>query len=441
MPDSHIRARPSSSTEAVERAMVVDAAWPVKPSQPPEGQPPHGPFLACGVGVLEGADGARSRCAREEGTSTRCECGQHTFLLSSSSFSGPRREQQQQQQQKQDVGSENRPPPLPLPMQQQQQQHLTEDIENISRSMVQAMSVAARGDPKGTPDGGMAATFSSSSSSSSNPQQQPPPSQQQQQQGQQGQGQGYGKRPSLPGGSGSGSDLPLDRIVVEPNGDMVLVEPSVVCDACPACDDVCCLAACRGCAEKRARLVARGEMCLLDAQGRRLLIRESSSSGGSGPAGCVPRIGKPRTPSSGAAASGAGASAASACYTLCEIRRHRTLGSCWLVAKGQVYDATRYLSSHPAGAIAIARKAGGADCSEDLEFHSGKAQKLWKHMRIGTVVACPSEALKPAHGLGPGPERLRRGGARAGAAGAGAYAQRHRREESASLVGSSCSIM
>lgn len=416
MPNGRVRPRPLTEGMEVESGELA-AGWPSKLSGPAQQlqqeagpqQQPHG-TLACGVGVLDGPEGARSRCAREEGASARCECGRHTFLLSSPS-AGPREQK----------GDENRPPAQA--QQGQQQSGHPEDIENISRSMVQAM---ARGD-KSVHEGAAASASSSSE-------------QQQQHQQQQPSAQGHGKRPSLSisgsGRGGSGSELPLDRIVVEPNGDMVLVEPSVVCDACPACDDVCGLAACRGCTEKRARLLARGDMCLLDAHGRRLIRESSSAGGGSGPAGCVPRIGKPRTPS-GAAASGAGSSPATACYTLCEIRRHRTLASCWLVAKGQVYDATRYLSSHPAGAIAIARKAGGVDCSEDLEFHSGRAQRLWKHLRIGTVVACPSEALKPAQ-LAPGPALGRRG----------SRSHRHShhqwREEAgtaSSLVGSSCSIM
>ncbi len=434
--------------------MMEGAAWPTKPSssmgaglaaaQPQQGQgqgqgqqqPPAPGPLVCGVGALEGPAGARSRCAREEGMSALCDCGRHTFLLSSGAASAAATTTAaSSRRQDRKGGSENRPPAAQQPPPQHQPH--TEDIENISRSMVQAMSATGRGGGSSDCKGGGVAAPSAPSSS-------PPPQQQQQQQQQASQHhhqQGHGKRPSLSGGgsgrdgSGSGSELPLDRIVVEPNGDMVVVEPSVVCDACPACDDVCPLAGCRGCAEKRARLVARGQMCLLDAQGRRL-IRESSSAD-SGPAGCVPRIGKPRTPSSSGsgAASGAGsghtsASASAACYTLCEIRRHRTLASCWLVAKGQVYDATKYLSSHPAGAIAIARKAGGGvDCAEDLEFHSGRAQKLWKHLRIGAVVACPSEACRPPPSCGP----LR------GAA--ATYPPYNRREGSSSLVGSSCSIM
>jgi hypothetical protein len=161
----------------------------------------------------------------------------------------------------------------------------------------------------------------------------------------------------------------LDRIVVEPNGDMVVVEASVVCDACPACDDVCNIPSCRGCGEKRERMLARGQMVVVEGRGGRggTYMRRKESKEGStmGASTCMPIIAKPR--------GGSSAATSTATYSLCEIRRHRSLASCWLVAKGQVYDATPYLSSHPAGAIAIARKGGGQDCSEDLEFHSLKA--------------------------------------------------------------------
>ena len=212
--------------------------------------------------------------------------------------------------------------------------------------------------------------------------------------------------------------LSLNRIVVEPNGDMVVIEPSVVCDACPSCDDVCTLPDCRGCQEKRERLLAHGYMVVLEAWGRtsrkqsmQQQQQQQQSHDGSSLDVCMPIIVKPRAKGDGAVS-----------YSLCEIRRHRTLASCWLVAKGQVYDATAYLSSHPAGAIAIARKAGGLDCSEDFEFHSGKAQKLWKHLRIGSVCPCPAAKGEggAVNGVGARPRRESSGG---------------------SLVGSSCNIM
>ena len=72
-------------------------------------------------------------------------------------------------------------------------------------------------------------------------------------------------------------------------------------------------------------------------------------------------------------------------YTLEEIGRHTSEDSCWLVANGRVYDATRFLRSHPAGKDVLVRRSGGTDCSEDFSFHSKKARKLWDHYRIGKV--------------------------------------------------------
>ena len=83
-----------------------------------------------------------------------------------------------------------------------------------------------------------------------------------------------------------------------------------------------------------------------------------------------------------------------AVYTLCEIRRHCTAESCWLVAGRDVFDATPFLSRHPAGTKSIVRVSGGRDCTEDLGFHSGKAQKLWQQHKIGRLVACPCEKSK-----------------------------------------------
>jgi cytochrome b involved in lipid metabolism len=160
------------------------------------------------------------------------------------------------------------------------------------------------------------------------------------------------------------SGWPLERIAVDRQGNFVLLEPSVVCDACPACEDTCRLAKCRGCEDKRRAL---GRLGPVQQQGR------------------------------GAGAAAGARQLKEYAYTLCEVRRHRTLASCWLVAKGQVYDVTPYLAHHPAGAVAIARKAGGLDCTEDLEFHSPRAQKLWRQFRIGVVKACPGN-----HGYGHG---------------------------------------
>ena len=76
-------------------------------------------------------------------------------------------------------------------------------------------------------------------------------------------------------------------------------------------------------------------------------------------------------------------------YTLCQVRRHCTVESAWLVAGGSVFDATEYLSQHPGGASAILRKAGGAmDCTEDMQFHSPSGRKMWQKYLVGELEPC-----------------------------------------------------
>ena len=472
-----------------------------------QGHGPPSPHTAapCGVGVLEGPQGdSENQCRQwdqDNNTSSaaRCDCGQHTFLVlpprqdgsldtapntpdpSSSSNSGSSNSQSIREKRGRVTSGET-----PTSSSRRHLVLLSEaglsstsssslaaaaaaaeggdpaDIENLSASMVQAMT------RKGSNAGGAgnSSNNSNTAASSSVPptppplglsssQQQPqdhhhhpdhqhhhphPPQQHQQQQQQQrrrgsvsgadGSSNNVDGSSSLVGGNaGEPGALSLDRIVVERNGDMVVVESSVVCDACPSCDDVCTLPDCRGCQEKRERLLARGLMVVLEAWGRttrkesvQKQQQQASPEGGV----CMPiiTIAKPRSTNNNDSSSSnhndTHSSSHNVSYSLCEIRRHRTLASCWLVAKGQVYDVTSYLSSHPAGAIAIARKAGGQDCSEDFEFHSGKAQKMWKNLRIGSVKACPAEGRCGGGGRGGG----REGG-----------------REDGSLVGSSCSIM
>lgn len=76
-------------------------------------------------------------------------------------------------------------------------------------------------------------------------------------------------------------------------------------------------------------------------------------------------------------------------YTMCQISRHDKSTDCWVVAHRRVYDATKFLESHPAGPTPILNR-GGKDATQDYDFHSAVAQKLyWKPLYIGRVVACP----------------------------------------------------
>jgi len=125
--------------------------------------------------------------------------------------------------------------------------------------------------------------------------------------------------------------------------------PGEFCDACPDCDDVCDKEGCMACQEKTRKRCPSSPVC----------------------------SGEPA-------------------YTMCQIRRHRTTDSAWLVADGYVYDATTYMNLHPGGINSILRKCGGTcDCTADLNFHSVKGRKLWKKYRVGRVRPCCQHEGKP----------------------------------------------
>ncbi len=78
-------------------------------------------------------------------------------------------------------------------------------------------------------------------------------------------------------------------------------------------------------------------------------------------------------------------------YTLCQINRHSSVHSCWLVAHGRVYDATGFISHHPAGPRPILNRAG-QDCTVDYDFHSRYSQRhYWRPLMVGKMVRCPGE--------------------------------------------------
>lgn len=79
-------------------------------------------------------------------------------------------------------------------------------------------------------------------------------------------------------------------------------------------------------------------------------------------------------------------------FTLCQVRRHCTEKSVWIVAGKDIYDVTAYVDRHPGGKACILRKAGGAkDCTDDLQFHSKAGQRGWKKYKVGTLVPCPGQ--------------------------------------------------
>lgn len=79
-------------------------------------------------------------------------------------------------------------------------------------------------------------------------------------------------------------------------------------------------------------------------------------------------------------------------YTICQVRRHCTAESAWLVAGDAIFDATEYMAHHPGGVDAILRKAGGVvDCTEDLLFHSRSGRMMWQKYMVGKLVPCTSK--------------------------------------------------
>lgn len=186
------------------------------------------------------------------------------------------------------------------------------------------------------------------------------------------------------------------RIAVDPDsGHSYFVERPTVCDACPYCDDVCEVAWCHGCDERRSQLKdAYGPLMLSSseiaasgsnaaADGGDRIRRSTSSSGGKPPPVLSRRY--PRKSS----------------YTLCEVRRRKLTGACWVMSQGSVYDVTEALADHPGGKRSVLRNAGGRDCVEDFFFHSKAAKKEWRKYRIGSLAACA--------GNGDGERSLRTG--------------------------------
>lgn len=80
-------------------------------------------------------------------------------------------------------------------------------------------------------------------------------------------------------------------------------------------------------------------------------------------------------------------------YTRCEVRRHNTQESCWLISHKKIYDVTAFLKAHPGGDQAILRH-GGQEASQDFDFHSAAGQKLWKPYKIGVVESCATHPEK-----------------------------------------------
>jgi len=71
-------------------------------------------------------------------------------------------------------------------------------------------------------------------------------------------------------------------------------------------------------------------------------------------------------------------------YTVEEVSKNNTKERCWVVANNNVYDVTKFISSHPGGEFVILSKAG-VDVTKIFKWHSNHAKELWKPYKIGKL--------------------------------------------------------
>jgi cytochrome b involved in lipid metabolism len=142
----------------------------------------------------------------------------------------------------------------------------------------------------------------------------------------------------------------IRRHYIGKDGKLHVDELPTHCDACPCCYDTCGVEGCVACAAK-----LRDEW--------RVLNRSPS-----------PRERR---------------------ITSCQVRRNRTISSCWLVLDDQVIDCTPQLTIHPGGIQSILRRCGSTENRRiDFDMHSASARKAWKRHAIGRYIGeCPGRTV------------------------------------------------
>jgi len=71
-------------------------------------------------------------------------------------------------------------------------------------------------------------------------------------------------------------------------------------------------------------------------------------------------------------------------YSMSEVSKHNTAESCWIIAHGNVYDATDYIKHHPGGRFVLTSKAG-TDVTLHFDYHRKHSHKIWEKYKIGTL--------------------------------------------------------
>jgi len=78
-----------------------------------------------------------------------------------------------------------------------------------------------------------------------------------------------------------------------------------------------------------------------------------------------------------------------------EVSQHNTQNDLWMIIKGNVYDITKYVKSHPGGVRALVKFAG-KDGTENVQYHSSAMLEILNsHYYIGRL---PREEGGPGGG-------------------------------------------
>ncbi|DAZ96941.1 TPA: hypothetical protein N0F65_012044 [Lagenidium giganteum] len=148
------------------------------------------------------------------------------------------------------------------------------------------------------------------------------------------------------------------------------------CDACICCNDVCEDKDCVFCADKEFQLLRT----FSDSMGRTSVSTEVLAR----------RHGVRRD-------SSVASFQVERKYSSCEVKRHRSKRSCWVIVHGVVYDVTDLLPAHPGGADAILQLAKqGKDCGAYLQRHPAPARRVLEGYRLGEYYTCEKRTI-PTH--------------------------------------------
>lgn len=143
------------------------------------------------------------------------------------------------------------------------------------------------------------------------------------------------------------------------------------CDACIGCNDVCANNKCFFCAEKeyQLRLAFGGSAVARGDQLKQMRHRPER----------LPPVSMTMEQRH---------------YSSCELRRHKTQRSCWVLVDGDIYDVTDLLGVHPGGAQVLLEAAqSGKDCASVFATHPPAARQVLANYRLGKFYHCETRTL------------------------------------------------